>query len=719
MVALVEHVLPERAVGERDGEIAEVAVAAEIEAGVEPVLRRQVQLREREPARFRRRLVRVIGERGDVVVHVRVHAQLESLLRRLAEVQIRELRRQAAGDERQEDDGQSGSDPARRRIEGVVPLRQIFREQDVVLRLVDVERGRDQRVLVDDAGVSDFERVDGRFLQMLVADGADRQRKRLAPQARNDGGERRQVNRLRNRHVQEVVHDRRRSVGAVVRHPERLVLLRLDHERRPRREHEAVEVVEPIQAAADDPPEHLGEEDLVLDVGAPFGAAVGERRQRQVELVVSQIAAVGDDVPRLERLHVRRFEIKCLGLEREPDRIAEHVAGQQVVGVAVEDVREERGAESLLAVVDLAVSHHRPVVDVERPDAGFHDALRPRHAARERQLPAVRVIVIDARIELRLGGAGVRKRRVRIRRAAHVGAGARDRAGRARQRVLCIAARGDLVRPAIVHRLRVRAADVKQRARGLVHRVGGSIEAADAERKRGALHLARRLRDHVDDAVQGVGAPHGRRGPANHLDLLDLAEVDRQEVPHHEAEKVLIQAAAVEQRELSGRERARRAAGGDVDVARGHLRDVEPGHGAQQFREMLRRRALERLRSDHGHRGRRVHELLFRSRCGDDDRLLVFRRFFRLLLRFLFRLLPLLLRGRGRRLLRLLRPRGGRRGGHQGGRDRETTHSVHRRCSSGSPPGGPANCLTDGVSWARGYYTIGNPHPGHPSSVIR
>ena len=39
------------------------------------------------------------------------------------------------------------------------------------------------------------------------------------------------------------------------------------------------------------------------------------------------------------------------------------------------------------------------------PDAGVHDAVGAGDAARERQLRAVRVVVVDARVELRLGRA--------------------------------------------------------------------------------------------------------------------------------------------------------------------------------------------------------------------------------------------------------------------------------------------------------------------------
>ena len=120
------------------------------------------------------------------------------------------------------------------------------------------------------------------------------------------------------------------------------------------------------------------------------------------------------------------------------------------------------------------------------------------------------------------------------------------------------------------------------------------VEAAEPERRARALHLARRLADHVDDAVERVRAPDGGRRPADHFDLLDLVEVHRQEVPHDEAEEILVEAAAVEQRELPGGQRSGRRAAGEVDVPRRDLRNVDAGNRPQQLGEVRRRRGLDR-----------------------------------------------------------------------------------------------------------------------------
>ena len=126
----------------------------------------------------------------------------------------------------------------------------------------------------------------------------------------------------------------------------------------------------------------------------------------------------------------------------------------------------------------------------------------------------------------------------------------------------------------------------------------------------------------------------------NHLHLLHLVEVHGQEVPHDEPEEVLIEAAAVEQGELPGRQRARRAAGRDVDVTRGDLGDVDARHGSHQLGEVLRRRVLNGLLVDDGHRRRRVDQLLFGLGGRNDDGFFVLLGLLRVLFRLLFWLGP-------------------------------------------------------------------------------
>ena len=94
--------------------------------------------------------------------------------------------------------------------------------------------------------------------------------------------------------------------------------VRLDHERRPRREHRVVDRRELVDAAADHPAEVVAEEDLVLHVGAALVAVVAVGRQRDVERVVPEVAAVASAtccVP-IAR-DVAGLEVERLGVEAE------------------------------------------------------------------------------------------------------------------------------------------------------------------------------------------------------------------------------------------------------------------------------------------------------------------------------------------------------------------------------------------------------------------
>ena len=55
VIRIVQHVLPERIVGVADGEVAEEAAVGDVGADVEAVVRRQVQLAQREVLRIRDR----------------------------------------------------------------------------------------------------------------------------------------------------------------------------------------------------------------------------------------------------------------------------------------------------------------------------------------------------------------------------------------------------------------------------------------------------------------------------------------------------------------------------------------------------------------------------------------------------------------------------------------------------------------------------------------
>ena len=161
-------------------------------------------------------------------------------------------------------------------------------------------------------------------------------------------------------------------------------------------------------------------------------AIVGERRNRQVELVEPQVPAVADDVPGGEGLDVRQLEVVGVRVEGERDRLAgEGIAGQQVVASPLRMFVKKLAWKRLLRVVRLHVAHHRAAVDVERTDPRVHDAVGPADAAGERQLAAVLVVVVDPGVELRLGGALIRERRIAAARLrADVGPIAGNAAGR-------------------------------------------------------------------------------------------------------------------------------------------------------------------------------------------------------------------------------------------------------------------------------------------------
>ena len=171
----------------------------------------------------------------------------------------------------------------------------------------------------------------------------------------------------------------------------------------------------------------------------------------------------------------------------------------------------------------------------------------------------------------------------------------------------------------------MRAVDVEQRAGIAIDILGAAHEAAGADGQRRAPlsgQFARRLRDHVDHAAHGVGAPHGRGRTANHLDLLDLVGVGGHEVPHHHAVEVEVDGAAVHERQLRRGQGGGGAAGRDVEVARRYLADVEPWHRSQEVADVRRRRVFDRLRGYHAHGGWRVDQLLLDTRGRHDDGLL-------------------------------------------------------------------------------------------------
>ena len=126
-------------------------------------------------------------------------------------------------------------------------------------------------------------------------------------------------------------------------------------------------------------------------------------------------------------------------------------------------------------------------------------------------------------------------------------------------------------------------------------------------------------------------APHtADAGPRITSICLISVGVDRQEIPRHEPEEVLIDRPPVQEDQQGIGKRAGGGAARDVDVARRRLHRVQPGHEPQQIRHALGRERPDHLFAQHAHRGGRIEELFFASRCRDDDDVtngpLVFRR---------------------------------------------------------------------------------------------
>ena len=302
--------------------------------------------------------------------------------------------------------------------------------------------------------------------------------------------------------------------------------------------------------------------------------------------------------------HVGIGEVEIVGVgdEVEEQRVAVDADRQQVGGVTVEQVGEEVDVQRALRPRALEVGEAGTLVDVERADAGVHDAVRGGITGGQRdQLLAVGEGLVVAQVDLLLLGALILERRIRRRRIR-----ARDIAGRAIVRILLTVAGGDLEAPVV-------AAD------GVGDAAVEAAEVTAAEVDRGADHFPRRLGDQVDDAAQRVGAPDRGARTTHDLDLRDLAEVDRQQVPHNEAEEVEVDAATIEQHELAGRQAGRGATAGDLHVAGADLRNIQTRHVAQDVAIVVGRGILELRGGDHGHRHRHFLETLLGARSGHHD----------------------------------------------------------------------------------------------------
>ena len=118
-----------------------------------------------------------------------------------------------------------------------------------------------------------------------------------------------------------------------------------------------------------------------------FAVFARRGRERDVERIVAEVAAVAQHVRRADRGDIVGLDVECLGVEVERERLAGRQERQQVRRIAIEQVREERDAPSTLLIPRHEVSKPRVARDVERTDAGMNQSLRARDAAFDSHRP--------------------------------------------------------------------------------------------------------------------------------------------------------------------------------------------------------------------------------------------------------------------------------------------------------------------------------------------
>ena len=584
----VEHVGPEGLVDVVDGAVEEEFVRVVTEAEVEPVLWRLVGFVGIDLGGFRLVLVGVVDVEAPGGVRPVVEGKFDTLVDLLADVAVREDRGQGVL-ERREGQENGGQRPTRRRVRGAVVLRRV--EVGFVFPLVAVNRHGQGDLVVEAADVADL--VGGLlfFGQLGIAQrrgGEGVEADTRQGDGVDDGG------------IEVVFNQRRRPEGFVVGDPE-VVVRRGRIEQAGARRHHRTDRVDVVEAGANEPLELVGEFDFVLQEDAVFVADIVRTGDRQVVVDQTGIAAVGDAVF-AERTAIDQVDVVGLALELEEQRPAVEADGEQVVGRAVEQVGEEADLHGALAPGDLAVIEPRVGLDVERTDAGVHDAVRAGGAHREgNDLLASGHVVVEAKIGLGLFGAGVLEIGVGRGRAG-------DQAGRPIEGVLLVVTGREFEAGVF-------------RSLGVGNAAEEGAFFARAELGGGAGEFPGRFGDHVDHAAHGVGAPHRAAGAAHDLDLGDFAEIDRQQVPHHEAEKVEVNRTAVEHDELVGGQRAGSAAAGDLDVAGGDLRHVEAGDRPENVAVVVGRGGGQLFGADDGHGDRDFLQPLLGAGSGDDDHL--------------------------------------------------------------------------------------------------
>ena len=409
-----------------------------------------------------------------------------------------------------------------------------LREQDRVLRSIHVNR-RPERGAPETADVARLVRGEALFPELLVADG---DRRELEPARRAE------VRLVQEGRVQEAVDERGSPERAVERETDGLTRARLDQERRARRHHGFLQDVEAVDPRAHDPAIVVRQNDLVLPVHPAFIATGAARREREVEVVVPIIAAVGKQVTCAHDVEIRELDVVGLILEPEIERPAIEAALQDGRRLTVQRVHEPLQLQPAARVGHAAVLQRRAALHVERSESGENDPFGSCNAAgQDDLLPPVRHVVVGPCIELRLRRASVLERRVGRLRARHQSPSA---AGTAPVPAVPPTPCRQICCWSPPHAWRGRKTDLRRRTIRPVRERSNwpkRIVTLVPCISRGVFVIT------LTTPVMAL-APHtADAGPRMTSICLISLRVDRQEVPRHEPEEVLIDGAPIQEDE--------------------------------------------------------------------------------------------------------------------------------------------------------------------------
>ena len=146
------------------------------------------------------------------------------------------------------------------------------------------------------------------------------------------------------------------------------------------------------------------------------------------------------------------------------------------------------------------------------------------------------------------------------------------------------------------------------------------VDRAGAHPDQASTGFGRSLGHDVDDAVDGVGAPHRTARPADHLDAGNIVDEHVLTVPEHTGKAAIVERAPIDEHEqLVGIEIVE-AANRHRPPAAVHLGHLDTGDEPQQIRERAQPGSLDVVGREHEGRGRdRVRPLFLAARRRDLD----------------------------------------------------------------------------------------------------